>query len=271
MNEGADHTVLRVEQATKQAGEYFDCAQATRRLFVLIVDTVLRVDFIAYTAKRALERDNLAESTGETPELPEDERTLTPGELAKSNPGPHTQELRRARQPLLELFVGRAVDNFETYVVSIIREILRKQPAILSNSKYDLEVKFILEHPTIDSLVHDLIERKVEGLSYSGFEDLADWCKKQGIPLVVPAGKLDQVIELIATRNAIAHNRGVVDQKYLAIVGSSRFKVGEVRTLGGHDLFAAMSLLNRVVDATDKLAVSSFGLDTVEVGFSEEQ
>jgi hypothetical protein len=121
------------------------------------------------------------------------------------------------------------------------------------------------EQSTIDSLVRDLVERKVDALSYQGFEDLADWCRKQGIPLIVPPGSLDQVIELIATRNAIAHNMGVVDQRYHAIVKAPRFKIGEVRVLKVDELSAAMALLNTIVDATDKLAVSSFGLETVDV------
>ncbi len=249
-------------ETTKQAAEYFNGAEATTQLFHLIVDTVLSIDFMAYKAKLALERDDRAAATGELPEESERDKDLTPGKLAQSEPGPRTQALRRAIQPLLELFVGRAVDHFQTYIVSIIREVLRKRPEILSTSTYTLDVKSILEHSSIDSLVCNLVERKVDDLSYRGFEDLADWCRKQGIPLVVPPGGLDQVIELIATRNAIAHNRGIVDQRYLAIVKTPRFKLGEIRILTVDDLFAAMSLLGKIVGATDTLTVSSFGLDT---------
>jgi len=241
-----DQDALRVERATKQAAEYFE------------------------RTKRVLERDDLAAKTGEMPEdEPPDEKEMTPHKLAEFEPGPHTMALRRATQPLLELFLGRVVDNFQTYVVSIIREVLLRKPEILSSSSYELDVKSILQHPTIDSLVQELVERKVEGLSYRGFKDLADWCQKQGIPLVVSPRNLDQVIELIATRNTIAHNGGIVDQKYLAIIKGSRFKVGEVRKLSATELFAAISSFNGMVDATDRLAVSAFRLEAVDVKFND--
>ena len=220
---------------------------------------------MSYKAKVALERIDNSQATGKIPELSEAERDMTPGKLARSDPGPRTQALRRATQPLLELFIGRAIDQFQTYVVSIIREVLRKRPEILSSSTYSLDVKSIFEHSTIDSLVRDLVERKVDDLSYRGFEELAGWCRKQGIPLVVPSGSLDQVIELIATRNAIAHNGGVIDHKYLATVKNPRFKIGEIRVLEVDDLLGTTSLLGEVVGATDSLAVSSFGLETIDL------
>ena len=162
------------------------------------------------------------------------------------------------------------MENFETYFVAIIREALRKRPEILSKSSYpDLQMKTILEHATVESLVHDLIESKVNELSYRGFSDLKDWCQERGIPLVVPRGKAEEVVELIATRNTIAHNRGVVDQKYVRSVKAPRFRLGDVRKFDNETLLGSMSLLNGVVDATDRAIVSSFGLETVEVDFVE--
>lgn len=240
------------ERATEQAAEYFDAANKNLGLFHLIVNTVVHVDFVAYTAKRALQED---------PRAPAENPIKDAGDLAKSNPGKATIALRRNRQELLELFLGRAVDNFQTYIVSIIRAVLRKQPRILSESTYELDVKSILDHGTIDSLVYDLVERKVDELSYRGFEDLQNWCQKRGIPLTVPAGKLDEVIELIATRNLVGHNRGVVDQKYLRIVKGSRFQIGERRRLESDELFAAITLLGQIVETTDEAVASIFGLE----------
>lgn len=253
-------------KATRQAVDYFDATNKVTQLFHLIVNTILVSDFVSYTAARALDSGGRLAETRQSPD--DDDEEMTPGKLAESKPGPRTKALRRARQPLLELFLGRAIDNFETYVVSMIREVLRKQPAILSSSTYTLDVKSILEHGTIDSLIHDLVERKVSDLSYRGFKDLENWCQKQGIPLVVPAGKIDEVVELIATRNIIAHNRSLVDQKYLAIVKASRFKLGEIRALNPNELFAAISLMGTVVEATDKAVASNFGLDIVDVTLS---
>jgi hypothetical protein len=159
------------------------------------------------------------------------------------------------------MLLARSVDNFETYVVSIIRAVLRKQPKILSNSEYTLDMKSILDHGNIDSLVYDLIERKISSLSYDGFESLHSWCNERGIALSVPAGKQDEIIELIATRNVIAHNRGAIDQKYLGIVKNSLFKAGERRILYAADFFAAIKLLGQTVETTDRAVANNFGLD----------
>jgi hypothetical protein len=271
MTELFDQPHNRVERATQHAAEYFSAARDTAQLLGLIFDTVLRIDWIAYTARRALDYDGrLAKKMMDSEDLgstldSDREKELTPNELAASDPGPHTQALMRARQPLLQLFLGRAVDNFQTYIVSMIREILRKRPEILSNSRFELEVRSILGHGSIDSLVDELIERKVDSLSYGGFEDLKRWCEKQGILLAAPAEIADQVIELIATRNLIAHNRGRVDQKYFEVVKAARFALGEVRVLSVREIFGALSMLNRIVHETDQSTASGFGLESVTV------
>ncbi len=44
---------------------------------------------------------------------------------------------------------------------------------------------------------------------------------RKGIPLLVPDGQLSAVVELIAVRNLIAHNRGVVDARFLKATGAT--------------------------------------------------
>lgn len=267
MSQNPESETLKVDRASREAAEYFKAVQAAVELLHLVLTTVIRLDFVSYRARRAIEQDDLAEETGEMPD--DDPNEIDdPVELMKVNPGPLTKVYRRSRQSLLQMLFARAVDNFETYLVSVIREALRKRPEILSKSTYPaLTMEIILDHLTIDSLVHDLIESKVNDLSYRGFPDLTDWCQDRGIPLIVPLGKSDEVSELIATRNVIAHNRGIVDRKYLRSVKAPNFKLGDIRSFDNNTLLASISLLNRVVDATDKAIVTNFGLETVEVNF----
>lgn len=42
---------------------------------------------------------------------------------------------------------------------------------------------------------------------------------------------MDTLIEIIATRNIITHNRGLIDEKYLRTVNCSDYKFGERREL----------------------------------------
>jgi hypothetical protein len=269
MSESTESELLKVDRASREAAEYFKAVQAAVELLQLIITTVIRLDFVSYSARRAIERDDRAAETGQMPEHDRHEIT-DPLDLMRVEPGTLTKAYRRSRQSLLQMLFARAVDNFETYLVSIIREALRKRPEILSKSTYPtLTMEIILEHHTVDSLVHHLIESKVNDLSYRGFPDLTDWCQDRGITLVVPPGKSEEVAELIATRNVITHNRGIVDQKYVRSVKAPNFKLGDVRKFDNSTLLASISLLNKVVDATDKAIVTNFGLETVEVSFLE--
>jgi len=76
------------------------------------------------------------------------------------------------------------------------------------------------------------------------------------------------VVELIATRNIIAHNRGVVDERYIRSVPSSGFQIGDSRTMEVDELFQALALLHRVVCETDEAAIQKFRLDSVSIAIS---
>ena len=90
-----------------------------------VIDLALRGDFVAHIARQALDGKK-------------DYKAQTPAELAKTNPGAATTALRQSSQELLEMFVSRAVDNFEVYLVAMVRLVLNKEPRILSYHKQAL-------------------------------------------------------------------------------------------------------------------------------------
>lgn len=235
------------ERGTSALLEYYWASSCDFRLFSFLIDTVLTGDFVAHIASQALDGKGKDDS-------------ISPADLARTNPGSRTKVLRQSRQELIEMFYSRAVDNFQIYVVEIIRAVLRKKPQILSARRQELTLGYILQFDSIEALAHDIVEGKVNSLSYEGFGELEAWCQSKGIPLVVPDGRRDDVVELIATRNLIVHNRGVVDSRYLKAVAGSKFKVGEKRTLEVDDLFHSMDLLNRVVSVSDASISGKFDL-----------
>ena len=245
-------------RGTGAAETYFREAHADTRLFYFIIDTVLAGDWVAYVAGQAL--DGKEEFKG-----------LDPAQLAKVNPGSRTRFLRRNRQALLEMFLSRLVDNFQKYLVDLIRTVLRSRPTMLSSSQHSLTLEELLQYTRIEDLVHDVIERKVNALSYEGFADLQAWCSDRGIPIQVSGENLDAVVELIATRNVIAHNRGVVDERYVRTVRSPRFQLGVSRAIEAKDLLEGLALLLRVVSETDEAAIHKFNLDSVNIAVSAEQ
>ncbi|MEH2534395.1 hypothetical protein V1277_006310 [Bradyrhizobium sp. AZCC 1588] len=238
-------------RGTSALHAYSSASITDLRFFSFICDTVVSSDYIAHVARQALDGVELKEKE--------------PGELAQSAPGRRTQFLRQNSQALLEMFIARLVDNFQKYLVDLIREILRSKPTMLSTRLQTMTLEDVLKHDSIEGLVHDVIERRVNTLSYDGFAELQKWCAERGIEIKVAPSKRDSIVELISTRNIIAHNRGFVDERYLRSVRNAKFNVGDCRKLEVDDLFNGLKLLNEVVFETDSKARRKFGLASVEV------
>lgn len=237
------------EKVTSPAADYFQTSFRNLGLFHLVIDTVLSGDFVAHIAQRALDGQEL-------------DKEIDRATLARKEPGPCTRQLRKYRQELLEAFFARFVDNFEVYLVDILREVLRQKPEILRSRQQTVTLEYVLQFPSIDNLVQDIIEGKVNSLSYKGFSELEQWYAEKGIPLVVNTEDRQVIVELIATRNIIVHNRGRIDERYLRTVPASTYKSGELRELEVDDLFKALSILNTIVSATDQEIAKKFILET---------
>lgn len=239
------------ERGTSALLEYFWSGGCDFRLFHFVADTVMAGDYAAYVTKRVLDG--------------EDPKHEGPKILAREEPGPRVTALRKFSQELLEMFLSRIVDNFQVYLTEIIRMVLLKRPEILSGRKQEISLGYILGFNSIESLTQEIIETRVNSLSYDGFGEIEAWCTRRGIPLVVPDGDRDKVVELIAIRNLIVHNRGVVDDRFLKAVPSSGFREGEKRKLDGYYFFASLDLLNRIVSVSDGAIGGKFDLPRVEV------
>ncbi len=240
------------ESGTASLLAYSWASACDLKLFNFVSDLALQRDYVTHIAQQALAGKD-------------DYKKTTPTELAKTNPGFATKTLRQSSQELLEMFMSRAVDNFEVYLVALIRLVLNKEPRILSDRKQELSLGQILKFESIGALAREIIEGKLNALSYEGFGELESWCTQRSIPLVVPHGQRDRVVELIALRNIIVHNRGCVDERYRAAVPSTSTNVGEKRELDIDDLIGGIALLDAVVATTDAAVAGKFRLATLNI------
>ena len=243
---------IELRLGTSALREYLWASVCDSHLFLFICNLALGGDHVSLIAKQALDGAK-------------DYKELTPGKLAKTKPGVLTLALRQSRQELLEMFLSRAVDNFQVYLVDIIRLALHKQPRILSERKQEITLSHILKFDSIEALTRDIVEAKLSVLSYEGFGELEDWCQSKAIPLVVPDGKRMKIVELIALRNIIIHSRGAIDDRYKTAVRSSSFEVGKKRVLDVDDLLGAVELLDTVAKATDGAIAVKFGIEQQDV------
>lgn len=243
---------LRPQIGSSALLEYLWASACDGRLFHFTIDVVLRGDYLSFVAKQAL--DGVDEY-----------KVITPVDLAKTRPGVLITELRQSRQELLEMFLSRAVDNFQLYLVEVIRLVLQKQPRVLSERKPELTLGHILQFDSIAELTRDILESKLSSLAYEGFGAIERWCGEKTIPLLVPDERRAKLVELIALRNIIVHTRGRVDARYKAAVPSSSIDLGQLRTVHADDLFEAIELLDSVATATDAAIANKFGLQQHDV------
>lgn len=256
------HKALVPERAPERGSvallEYYWAVSAHFRLLSLLIDTVLSGDYVVHVAESALDGS-------------EDYKDLSPSELATTDPGPRTRALRQSRQELLEMFLSRLVDNFQVFIVDIVRAVLHEKPEILKSRQQQVSIEYILEFESVDDLVQDLIEGKVNSLTYEGFRDLQDWCDAKGIPLLVPEDQTDAITDLIGLRNLIVHNRCVVDAKYLRTVSGSDLEIGERVEIDIDEVFEHLNLLNTIANTTDAAVCGKFGLERVEISEAIEE
>jgi uncharacterized protein YutE (UPF0331/DUF86 family) len=232
--------------------EYLWSSACDIRLFHFTIDIVLRADYFTFVAKQALEGSD-------------DYKAITPVDLAAKAPGALTTKLRQSRQELLEMFFSRAVDNFQIYLVDVIRLALQKEPRILSERRQELSLGHILQFESIQALARSIVESKLSSLAYEGFGATEKWCRDKTIPLMVTDQQRAKIVELIALRNIIVHTRGRVDDRYMAAVPSSSLQIGQKRELAADDLFGAIGLLESFAAATDRAIADKFSVVELEV------
>lgn len=244
INKVTDQIVKRMkrkklaERVSIPAERYFNFTKEYRELMGLITGMFMRGDYVQYIAKSALDDEEL--------------KIKSPVELANRDPGKATKELRKNRQTLLQMFYVRVVSNFEIYLIELIKEVLKVKPEILSGTLIESSIKEMLEINSIETLIDNQIEKKVNSLSYKGFDELSDWCKDRGIEIVIPEEYWEIVVDAILTRNVIVHNRGIADKKYISSTTNKKFsEIGEQRTIYIDEYLMIEYVLDYIVYLTD--------------------
>jgi hypothetical protein len=118
-------------------------------------------------------------------------------------------------QVLFDMCLCRATDLSLTYISSVLRLVYLKQPNALRSSE-KVDVNFIFQFTSMDQLLLALLERKVRALSFQSLNDLdADFSKRLGMPLFANDSHRARAVQLVALRNLIVHNQGIVDEHFM--------------------------------------------------------
>lgn len=170
----------------------------------------------------------------------------------KLRKGP-TEDLKKHRQFFMEIILVRLVENYLNYLSSLLREVFVARPESLrSSEKVDLET--VLRHESIDDFVRTVAERKVESLSYSSFDDLAEYFVDRFNIELAGKEKHQAIVQGIETRNISVHNRCIVNTRFVAKTNSHADRIGKLRVLGIENVETIGKVLSESVISVDRAA-----------------
>lgn len=162
---------------------------------------------------------------------------------------------------IAEMTLCRTVDNYLTYVAALLKLVFTHRPETLKSGQ-KVTTKQVLNHSTIDGFVRWLADKRVYELSYQGIKELNSFFDDQlGIPLLEPE-QFSEASRVIETRNLLVHNRGIINERFVARVGEECGALGEHVEVSLHAATqGAMTLWTGAV-RLDERAARHFGLPT---------
>ena len=165
--------------------------------------------------------------------------------------------LKKIRQILMELILVRHIENFLSYVSSILFEIFITKPEVMKSSE-KIEIDKVLEHRSMDTLVKSIAENKVDSLAYSSFYKLSEYISsKLGLDLC-DEEDMNTISKYIEVRNISVHNRCLVNDRYLGRTKDLTYKIGDTRVVTLIDVQVLLPRLQSVAVSFDKNVIEKF-------------
>jgi len=232
------HSILP-RTGTGAAKQFFQTWVEINRFFNFVMALVCQTEATAEVAHQAL--IDTAHSPEERSELEKRWESRTPT----------TQALKSHRQVFLEIILARHIENYLNYLSSLLYEVFTQRSETLRSSD-KVELAKILRHDSIESLVREIAERKVESLSYSSYRDLAEFfLDRFGVALANPE-ETDAVIEAVEIRNISVHNRCIVNRRFIARTGSGEDQFGKTKMIVISYMDLIVPMLADLVHKADK-------------------
>ena len=238
------------KRGTRAAASFFGSWQEINRFFSFVMHLVGHVDAAAERAHTVLVE--VEDDQSKRDKMVEEWK----GRRSAAD------SLRQNRQFFLEAIFVRHIENFLNYLSSLLYEIFVQRPETLRTSD-KIEVASVLKHDSIESLVRDIAERKVEALSYSSFKDLTDFFEERFHITIADASTIRSLSEAIEIRNISVHNRCIINKRFVSRLALDDKQLGQKRELYIHDLDQLVPLLSRTARALDKIAATKLKLKGV--------
>lgn len=225
--------------------------------------------FVNFTIEGASMLDTILRTLLEGLRALPDEATLQPTllELVKKAKATKETDLAGPLQDLvshmplmLELIFVNSCDNFLTYISDLMVEVFVAHPGILK-SQDKISVDWALQYDSRAELLDALTERKVINLSFNGLRDLQRELKLSlNFTLFEDEIELERAAVIVEKRNLLAHNRGIVNRRYLERVKNAKEKLNGRLGFEPQDVMQDLLFLNSSAQQIDARAITKFSL-----------
>ena len=180
---------------------------------------------------------------------------------------PVVYKFSRHRQLVNEIMLSRAVESFDLYVVSIVRDLFLAKPEMMK-SEGTIDVSTVIESGTYEEIVYRIAERKLHELTYKSLGDLRKFVLgRSGVDLFKSEEIFDIALTSSEVRNLIAHNDCVVNKVFRTKTKDSRSlpdvsDTGKVN-ISDEWLRHACYALDGIVFDFDQAVIEKFQLQTL--------
>lgn len=237
-------------RGTRACGTFYESVDELMSFAALLISLVERTDEFAEKAKKVL-LEIEEDSDNKSQIVEQFERRV-----------PMRHQLRQRRQIFLEILHVRQVDYFLSYLSSLLYEIFTQRPETLRSSE-KVEVSSILRHDSIESIVLELAERKVEELSYSSFRHVVEFFHERFGIRIVAGDDVSRIQSAINVRNISVHNHCNIDRRFAQRQGLPEESIGKKFVLAGEQVMDWQDLFLALVKEIDRAAVRKLKLRQV--------
>lgn len=249
---GDDEAAFNVPSTcTVSAGTFFRHQTSAMKVLGGLIEASIFADNAVFVAGKVTRGDTDLPS-GFDPRQP-----LSPA------PGPFQQRLGSVVPQLIEMIIIRLADNFTSYLMEIIEDCIKSQPALLKSNKDQMTTELIMQFSNIDDLHSAIIDRKMMSSAYLSLEKQLDWMTEHlGIMNLKQEGAFPSLVELIEVRNCLVHGRARIGAKYVRAVApyGLEVRVGEAINPSVEHVFLAARAAAELVTLIDKALMPKFSL-----------
>lgn len=115
-------------------------------------------------------------------------------------------------------FLVSFVSQYDSFLGSLIKELLLAMPELLNNSERELKFKDLLDFTSIDEAREFILEKEIETVLRKSHSEQFEWMEnKFNVRLTKDLEIWKSFIEITERRNLFVHNDGLVSNQYIKV------------------------------------------------------